>query len=293
MNRRHIFNCRLAFFALACSLAGGAEPAADPPGAISVREVGQGDPIVFLPGLGCRGEVWDRVVKLLPGHRAALVSIAGFGGEPGRQADFAGVREAVVRYVRAKHWTHVSLVAHSFSGSLAIPLAAAEPDLFGKVVILDSYPFPAELMKPGAGADGALKLASAVRRMTAAMTDEQFRAQQQQAIGMMITAAQDRAKVLSWILASDRATLAEAQFEALANDLRPQARRIRQPLLVLGSWRGREQLGLAHASVEKILREQYGSAPNCRIEVSDSARHFLMLDDPSWVAGRIASLIEK
>jgi pimeloyl-ACP methyl ester carboxylesterase len=128
------------------------------------------------------------------------VSIAGSGGEPGRQADFASVREAMVRYVRAKHWTRVSLVAHSFSGSLAIPPAAAEPDLFGKVVILDSYPFSAELMKPGAGADGALELASAVRRMTAAMTDEQFLAQQQRAIGMMITAGPGHAKVLAYLV---------------------------------------------------------------------------------------------
>jgi pimeloyl-ACP methyl ester carboxylesterase len=90
-------NRALAIFVFACAAAVAAEPAADPSHAISVQEIGEGDPIIFLPGLGCRGEVWDRVVKLLPGYRAALVSMAGFGGEPGRQTNFANVREAVIR----------------------------------------------------------------------------------------------------------------------------------------------------------------------------------------------------
>jgi pimeloyl-ACP methyl ester carboxylesterase len=235
-------NRGLAILVLACAVAGAAEPAPDASHAISVQEIGQGDPIMFLPGLGCRGEVWDRVVKLLPGHRAALASIAGFGGEPGRQTNFANVQKAVVRYVRAKHWSHVTLVAHSFSGSLAIPLAAAEPELFSKVIILDAYPFSVALMKPGISAEDARKLASVVRQMVAGMSDDQFRAQQQEAFGMMITADPDRAKALSWMLGSDRSTLAEAQFEALSGDLRPQVHQIRQPLLVLGSWRGREKL---------------------------------------------------
>jgi hypothetical protein len=62
---------------------------------------------------------------------------------------------------------------------------------------------------------------------------------------------------------------------------------------VLGSWRGRESLGLTRDSVEATLREQYRTAPRCRIEISGSARHFLLLDDPEWVARQIAGFISQ
>jgi pimeloyl-ACP methyl ester carboxylesterase len=276
----HTLSCLL----LGCLALGAAD------GPISITETGNGDPIVFLPGLGCRGEVWNAVVERLPGHHSILVSIAGFGGMPGRQTDFAAVRDSLARLVRNRNWHNVTLVGHSFGGSLALSLAASHRELFAKVAILDAYPFPGALLKPGISPAEAGQVAAALRRMTMSLSDEQYRAQQTQLLRMMIAGGRDNQTVLSWMLASDRQTLAEAQFEMLSMDLRPAMEGIRCPLLVLGAWRGREAAGLSHESVEATLKEQYGAAPHCRIEISDSARHFLLLDDPEWVARRIASL---
>jgi len=259
--------------------------------AISIEETGQGDPIVFLPGLGCRGEVWNEVAKHLPGHRDVLVSIAGFGGVAGRQTDFAAVREGVAQLVRENRWRNVVLVGHSFGGTLAISLAASNLELFAKVVVLDAYPFPAALVQPNLTAEQARGMATSLRKALTGLNDEQFRTQQSLALRMLVTDEREYQRVLTWTLASDRQTLAEAQFEALSSDLRPSIANIRCPLLVLGSWRGREQMGLSYESVAATLKQQYSAAPRCRIEVSNSARHFLLLDDPEWVARRIASLI--
>jgi pimeloyl-ACP methyl ester carboxylesterase len=253
-------------------------------GAISVEESGSGDAIVFLPGLGCRGAVWNAVSRRLSGCHNVLVSIGGFGGVPGTQTDFAVVRDAVAQLVQDKHWRNAVLVGHSFGGNLALALAVSRPELFRKVVILDAYPFPAAMVKPDMTPDGARQLAAAMRPVLAGLTDEQFRMQQTQSLRMMITEEREFQMVLSWMLASDRRTIAEAQFEALSTDLRPAIHNIQCPLLVLGSWRGRESLGLTRDSVAATLREQYRTAPRCRIEISRSARHFLLLDDPEWVA---------
>ena len=260
---------------------------------ISVEETGSGDPIVFLPGLGCPGSVWKAVAALLPGRRKILVSIHGFGGVPGRQTDFAAVRDSVAQLIREKHWHNVLLVGHSFGGDLALSLAAHNPGLFARVVILDAYPFPAAMLKPGLTAEEARGMAQPLRAMLMSLSDEQWRAQQAQMLRMMITSDQNYRTVLEWMVVSDRTTVAEAQFEAVSTDLRPLLPRIECPLLVLGSWRGRESMGFSHASVETALTEQYRGAPRCRIEISDSARHFLLLDDPDWVARRIASFIRQ
>jgi len=260
---------------------------------ISVEEKGTGDPIIFLPGMGCRGEVWSALTEHLHGHHIVTISIAGFGGVAGSQTDFGEVREAVIQFVRDKHWRKVVLVGHSFGGSLAISIAAASSDLFTKIIILDSYPFPGAVMKAGMTPEEARRMAAAVRQMMIGLDDEKYRAQQTQALRMMISGEKERETVLAWMLASDRATIAAAQFEGLAADLRPVMPKLRQPVLVLGSWLGREALGLSHESVEAALKEQYSASACARIVVSDSARHFLMLDDPQWVAAQIVSFLHE
>jgi pimeloyl-ACP methyl ester carboxylesterase len=199
---------------------------------------------------------------------------------PGRQTDFAAVRDEVAQLVRERGWRNVTLAGHSFGGSLAIALAASNPGLFARVVILDAYPFPAALIRPALTAEAARGVAAAVRGMMSGLSDEQYRTQQSQAFRTMITGDADYRMVLSWLFASDRETVMEAQFEALSSDLRPSLAKIAGPVLVLGCSSGRER-----------LEDQYRSAVRCRIEVSGTARHFLMLDDPEWVARRIASFV--
>jgi pimeloyl-ACP methyl ester carboxylesterase len=283
----------LSSFLTGCLVAAAVAAATASSSAISVEETGVGDAVVFLPGLGCRGEVWNAVAKLLPGRHTVLVSIAGFGGVPGKQADFAAVRDGVAQLVREKHWRNAVLVGHSFGGSLALAIAAANPDLFAKVVILDAYPFPAAMVKADLTPDAARGIATALRQALLGLSDEQYQAQQAQSLHMLISGDRDYQTVLAWMMASDRQTVAQAQFEALSSDLRPAIHEIHCPLLVLGSWRGREPMGLSYESVSALLKQQYSAAPRCKIEVSDTARHFLLLDDPEWVARQIASFLEQ
>ena len=59
-------------------------------------------------------------------------------------------------------------------------------------------------------------------------------------------------------------------------------------------WRAAvERLGFTREKVEHWLKEQYRAAPRLTIAVSDVARHFVMLDDPAWLADRIAGFSEQ
>ncbi|MGC9973206.1 MAG: alpha/beta hydrolase [Bryobacteraceae bacterium] len=272
----------IVMVALAASLAG-AQP-------ISISKTGQGPPLVFIPGLGCRAEVWRATVEQLSKrHLCVLVSIAGFGGlQADGPPDFGRVKSAIVEAAAREKWRSPVLIGHSFGGYLALSLAASHPDLFAKLVIVDAYPFPLGLMQPNLSPESARQQALALKGMTLGQMDAGFRQQQTLMLQMSVSDDAQAKSVLEWMLASDRATLAQAQYEMLSNDLRVQVGKITAPVLVLGTWAGRERLGFTRDKVEQWLKEQYRALPRSTIVVSDRARHFVMLDDPAWLADQIA-----
>jgi pimeloyl-ACP methyl ester carboxylesterase len=108
---------------------------------------------------------------------------------------------------------------------------------------------------------------------------------------MQVSNSEDANAVLRWVLASDRPTFAAAQAEILSQDLRPEVSKIRMPLLVNGTWKGREAFGFSRTKVEQQLREQYGAAVLPTFSVTDTARHFVMLDDPTWLVAQIRAFL--
>ena len=271
-----------AALSVGISLFAGSDP-------IRIDEAGQGPAVVFLGALGTRGEVWNPVVDSLSKHyRCLTVSIAGFGGiRAVMPPDFGGVQAAIVRAITERKLGHPVLVGHSFGGYLAIMLAASNPDLFAKLVIVDAYPFPMGLLKESITPEDAKQQATAFKQILLGQTDEQFKLQQAQILRLLIADPSHQEAVLGWTTASDRAWFAEAQSLMLASDLRPLLPGISIPTLVLGAWHGREPLGFTREKVEQALKWQYQSLRRCTISIAGTARHFIMLDDPAWLAAQI------
>ncbi|MBI2219778.1 MAG: alpha/beta hydrolase [Acidobacteria bacterium] len=101
------------------------------------------------------------------------------------------------------------------------------------------------------------------------------------------------ATALDWMLSSDRQTIAQAQYEMLSTDLRPQLAQISAPVLAIAVWRGREAFGFTREKVLQQMTEQYRAVPHYDVVVSDTARHFVMLDEPEWLASQISGFIQR
>jgi pimeloyl-ACP methyl ester carboxylesterase len=267
------------------------------PDPISIVRTGSGTPLVFLPGLGCPGSVWDRVVaELSKTHTCVVVSIAGFAGQqPLSPPDIQAIRSAIARVAAGPELTRGDrkpvLIGHSLGGSLAIAIAASKPDLFSRLVVVDAYPFPLAVVQPGVSAAQAASQAAAIRDLTLKQTATEFEAQQAAVLRMQVSNAEDANTVARWVLSSDRPTLAAAQEEVLSRDLRPELSKIRLPVLVVGTWKGREMLGFSRTMVEQQLHEQYGAAALPTFSVTDTARHFVMLDDPTWLVAQVRAFL--
>ena len=71
------------------------------PTSFTVKIRGEGRPVIFIPGLGCPGEMWDATIDKLDGIQAHVLTLAGFAGtKPIKPPLAATVRKELVRYIR-------------------------------------------------------------------------------------------------------------------------------------------------------------------------------------------------
>src|SRR5690606_9878809 len=89
--------------------------------AFTVRVVGQGPPVLLIPGLSCDGSVWDATVEHLHSkYQCHVFSLAGFAGTPAVEPPFLSqVHKQIVHYVKAEKLDHPSIIGHSLGGTMA------------------------------------------------------------------------------------------------------------------------------------------------------------------------------
>ena len=256
--------------------------------AFRVQVTGKGQPIILIPGLSSSGETWDTTVAHYQDRfECHVLTVAGFVGVPRVAAPMLSkVRDQLADYIRAKKLNKPAIVGHSLGGFIAMDFAAKYPDLAGKLVIVDMYPFTLGL-SPGMTPEQAKTIAAQIRKSIAGMTPEAYEAYGKAgtATNNMAASGADKQRLIAWSVSSDRTAVADALYEMFSADLRDDLARIAIPTLVLGTWLGNEGYGASHASVDTNLRAQYTKLKGVEIHVSDNAHHFIMWDDPQWMFG--------
>jgi pimeloyl-ACP methyl ester carboxylesterase len=259
-----------------------------------VKVAGHGPAMILIPGLSCPGEVWDSTVAHYQDrYQVHVLSLAGFAGVPRVPGPMIeNFREGLAAYIRNNHLDKPVIVGHSLGGFLALDLAASHPELAGKLVIVDAYPFFAGIADPNATAEKAKANAESMRKGMEAQTQEDYNRFVKSGVSTraMVTKESDLERVIAWGLASDRSAVAEAMSGLFGTDLRGDLARIHSPTLVLGSWIGYKQY-TDRARTEANLRRQYDKLAGVDIEITDTARHFIMWDDPEWMFGQIDHIL--
>ncbi|MFY9725681.1 MAG: alpha/beta hydrolase [Bryobacteraceae bacterium] len=255
-----------------------------------VKVTGHGQPMILIPGLSSSGEVWDSTVaRYKDRFECHVLTVAGFAGAPRVPAPMLDrVRDGLADYIRKQKLDHPVIIGHSLGGFLALDLAVKYPDLPGRLVIVDSYPFLAAVADPHATAASAEAAAAQMRHAIGDETQEAYERYVKSGVGTrnMVEKEADFDRIVAWGLASDRTAVADAMAELWATDLRDDLAKIKVPTLVLGSWIAFKQY-TDHARTEANLRSQYAKLGGVEIEVTDTAHHFIMWDDPNWMFGHL------
>ena len=274
-------------------LAGASQAAA--PTAFTVEVTGQGSPVILIPGLASSGAVWQSTVARLCGPQAGrqchVLTLAGFAGVAPVDGDMLAQAEAqLAGYIAAQKLRQPAIIGHSLGGFLALKMAIDHPEHTGKLVIVDALP-----------ALGATQLPSITKEQLQAMSQQMqtaMRAQdavtasasQRRSVAGMATAPADVERIIGWGQRSDKDTVINAMGTLMASDLRQDVARITSPTLVLGTWIAYKDFA-PRAAIEQTFRSQYAQLPGARVEMADTARHFIMYDQPDWMFGRIEQFL--
>lgn len=236
------------------------------PTAFAVEVHGHGRPVIFIPGLGCPGDVWRDTVAHLDGYESHVLTLAGFAGQPAIDGPLAQrTREQLARYIRDRKLDHPVIVGHSLGGFIAYWFAAAEPELAGPTIVVDSG-----AALGGDDPDSNAASGRQARDLWREAGDAQF-AQQVRDIFSQMTARPERlAPMLDLVAKSDRRAIGDAIYEQFTTDLRPQLAAIQSPVLVV----------LADGSLQDGMRAHASKVPDHTVVVVPGAKHFVMLDEP-------------
>lgn len=294
IRRVHVFAIAIVISAASTIGAVPAEPPQASPATTSfrVQVTGRGRPMILIPGMMSSGETWTTTVaRYQDRYQCHVLTLAGFAGVPPIATPLlATVRAELAAYIRTQRLDRPIIVGHSLGGTLALALAADHPDLIGPLVIVDSLPFLAGAQFQAKTVEDAKPGVAAMRTYMTTQTPEQFQAYVKAgtATEFMVKSPADHETIKKWGLGSNQRTVADAMADLMMIDVRKEVARITSPTLVLGTWVGlHEQLkkygvALSRADVIRTFEEQFAALPALHFAITETARHFIMFDDPKW-----------
>ncbi len=261
---------------------------------IEVERLGEpgGSPVFFIPGLATPGSVFEPYAASRPDLDAYLVTLAGFGGTTAldpSEGVILPAAQAVATYLEAGNLRDVVLVGHSLGGQVALQAALRAPDQIAHVVVVDSLPFFADFMMPGA--DPGLVRMQGEARMSVIQSMERsaFMAMIEQGAPIQATSPEHQAQVVSYVASSDQNTVAKGTFEALSLDWRPGLNAVAAPVTVLAPHNA--FVSMSPDGLAARYAEQYAAIETLDVRVITDSRHFIMLDQPGRFADALNLVI--
>jgi N-formylmaleamate deformylase len=244
------------------------------PVAFRVEVTGRGRPIVFIPGLGCPGAVWDATVAHLgDDYESHVLTLAGFAGnDPIAEPLSAAVRRDLIRYIRSRRLDAPVIVGHSMGGFIAYWIASYHPELIGPVIVVDGSP----------ALSGDLDHAKALRSRWRNASDAEFTGGLRAVFTSMTSVPRKMAPVIEAVTRSDRRAIGDAIFEMVTTNLTDRVKDITAPVLVIA----------ADGGLQHRIRAQIATIPDHEMIVLPRTRHFVMYDDPEGFFRAIDRFLE-
>jgi pimeloyl-ACP methyl ester carboxylesterase len=113
---------------------------------LSSRERGAGHPVLLLHGQPGTADTWDPLVDLIaPDFAVHAVDRPGYGATGGAARGVAANADMVAEYLDARTGGPATVVAHSWSGGVAVLLARQRPDLVSNLVLVGAACTPDSL----------------------------------------------------------------------------------------------------------------------------------------------------
>jgi len=256
---------------------------------------GSGQPILLIPGLSSHGSVWDETVdKYKSNYETHVVTLPGFAGV--KPMDLSEgflhpVKQELLDYIENNNLKNPIVIGHSLGGFMAMLMAIEKPNLFDKIVIVDSAPFFSALQNPLATIDSAKAMAEIMKKQMQGQSKEMLSASLDMMLPSMVLDKDDIQIVKDWGLKSDGSTVAQAMYELMTTDLRNQIETIESPVMLMGAWVAYKNYGATHESVKTNYASQYSKIKDFQIYLTDVGHHFIMWDDRDFYFNKLNAFL--
>lgn len=264
----------------------------DEPERFSVEVVGEGPPVVLIPGLASSALVWDETVEwMAEGYEVHVIQVAGFAGAAPPEETEEVLAPLIVElgeYVGELDAPVV--VGHSMGGLIGLEIAASGEADLRKLVIVDALPFYPLAINPNATAEMMEVQAMMVKVRMETAPDNVFRGDQEMTIGRMVKSPEWREPIIDWSVKSDRSVLATATAELLTRDVRPRVGQIKTEVAVIYPYD--EAMGVPAARIAGLYEQGYAEVSRLDLRQIDGAFHFVMYDQPEAFAAVLGELVD-
>jgi pimeloyl-ACP methyl ester carboxylesterase len=250
----------------------------------------------LIPGLASSREVWtDLAATLRKSHRVHLVELAGFASTPALSNPdgkvIAPAVDAIADYIQIQHIEAPAIIGHSLGGEIALMIGARHPDQVSRLMIVDALPFYTLMIDPAATTETSERHATATRDWLLGQSPEQFKEFQKTSLIRLVKTEAMRPALVTAGLNSDRKTVADAVYELMITDLRPELARIKAPMEIVYAYDA--LFGVSAASVDAMYRQAYASASDIHFTRIDNSFHFVMLDQPKRFSQAVTSFLNQ
>ena len=260
---------------------------------ITIDRVGNqaGQTLVLIPGLASDKSVWNETVNAFSDYDIRLVQVGGFAGAvaPDGQS-IEKVSAAIIEHLNDTPGQNTTLIGHSLGGYLSLNIALEAPDLIDEIIVVDSLPYLAGMMMPGATPEQAAQMAQGMSAQMKAMSKAQFQAQQKMGLARLVKDKSYLPTLESWSETSEQAVIADLISALLSADLRNDLSSLTIPTTVLMAYD--PSMGVPQVQLKSLFEAQYSQAPDVKIEVIQDSYHFIMIDQTEVFKEVIRNILE-
>ena len=270
-----------------------------------VEVVGEGRPLLLIPGLMSDARVWQPIqTELATQFELHLVTVKGFGATASPQdaslVETGWLQALTVElgeYLQAHDLEDVSVVGHSLGGFLGMAMALEDPHRITRVVSIDGVPYLAPLFTRDPNTQVADMRDNAAQMLTyyrSLQTADALAATVGQGVIIHATSEAHQQQVIDMSAESDSAVVAVAVHDLLQWDLRERMAELDTPLLLLGATGALPEHMQEQATALYVQQlENLPSAQNGEIlKIHRGSRHFIMFDDPEWLRAQILGFLQ-